>query len=191
MGKHVFFTKEQERWLRENYFSSQSYAALVEKFNDTFGTKRSADMLKDKCTKRLRLKGMPNPTQYGRKQKEQLPLGTIRRSQTGTYIKVRIASNADMSGYQEPYWTPLQKKIYQDAHGDIQPNQMVCFLNRDPEDFSVENLYPIDRKIAVIMSKNKWWSDDPELTLAAIKWCELFYTIKELNNDHRRSDTNS
>ncbi len=189
MGKHTFFLKEQEQWLCEKYFSFPSYAALTEQFNAAFGTEKSTDMIREKCTKRLGLKGMSNPTQYGKKPKEQLPLGTIRKAQTGTYIKVRMTPefcNADITGYQKPYWLPLQEKIFREAKGDILPDQMVCFLNHNTEDFSIENLYPIDRKIAAIMSKNKWWSENPELTLAAIKWCELHYALQSVNGQKNR-----
>ena len=69
--KYTYFTQEQEQWLRENYFSSQSYAVLTEQFNAAFGAVRSIAMIRDKCNKSLGLKGMPNPTTYGKKQREQ------------------------------------------------------------------------------------------------------------------------
>lgn len=31
------------------------------------------------------------------------------------------------------------------------------------------------------MSKKKWFSDIPEITLTAIKWCEMFYAIKQVD----------
>lgn len=176
------FTKEQENWLLINYQAEPSYSHLTYKFNSKFSANRTVEQVREKCTKRLGLKGMPNPTQYGRKKKEELPIGTIRKSQTGTYIKVCLVDNSGITGYPEPYWLPLQKKIYQDTYGDILQNQMVCFLNHNPEDFRIENLYAIDRKISAIMSSNGWWSEDAELTLAAIKWCELYYAIKNVSN---------
>lgn len=178
MGKHTYFTTEQEQWLRENYRNAPTYQNLTLCFNEKFSTARSVSMIREKCIKRLGLKGMQNPSKYGIKQKEQLPVGTIRKSQNATYIKVKLAFNADMTGYQEPFWLPLQKKIYQDAYGEINPGFMVCFLDGNHENFSLDNLYPIDRKISAVMSKNGWWTDNKELTLAAIRWCELYYAIK-------------
>lgn len=178
MGKHTYFTPEQETWLRENYHSVTTYSELTEKFNATFGAERNVGMIKDKCAKRLGLNGMPNLTRYGTKKKEQLPIGSIRKSQTGTYIKVADSADKNISGYQEPYWLPLQKKIYQDAHGEIAPEKMVCFLDGNPENFDLDNLYAIDRKISAVMAHNRWWTDSKEHTLTAIKWCELFYAIR-------------
>lgn len=37
----------------------------------------------------------------------------------------------------------------------------------------------VDRKINFMLSKNKWHSTNPDLTLAAIKYAELFYKLKE------------
>ena len=111
------------------------------------------------------------------KEKEQLPIGSIRKSQTGTYIKVMEVKNQHISGYAEPYWLPLQKKIYQDVYGEIAPGQMVCFLDGNSKNFDIDNLYCIDRKISVIMSRNHWWTSNRENTLTAIKWCELHYAL--------------
>ena len=183
MSKHVRYTPEQEQWLGNNYHLANSYDELTSLFNEKFASNRSKNSLIDKCTKRLGLKGMPNPTVYGMKKKEQLPIGTIRKSQVGTYIKVtNVDGTKHISGYQEPYWLPLQKKIYQDSYGEIEPGKMVCFLDGNTDNFELNNLYAIDRRISAIMSKNRWWTDSKEHTLTAIKWCELFYALKELKD---------
>ena len=182
MGSKQRFTAEQEEWLRNHYYLVSSYQELTELFNERFGTSRVREQISDKCTKQMRLTGMPNSTRYGKKDKEQLPIGAIRKSQTGTYIKVmEVPKSQHISGYAEPYWLPLQKKIYQDVHGEIAPGQMVCFLDGNSQNFDINNLYCIDRKISATMSANRWWSTDREHTLTAIKWCELHYALKGVN----------
>ena len=179
MSSKQRFTAEQEEWLRNHYFLVSSYQELTELFNERFGTNRGRSHISEKCTKGLRLVGMPNHGRYGKKEKEQLPIGAIRKSQVGTYIKVLdVPPKQHISGYAEPYWLPLQKKIYQDVHGEIAPGQMVCFLDGNSKNFDIDNLYCIDRKISAIMSANHWWSTDREHTLTAIKWCELHYALK-------------
>lgn len=180
------FTSEQEEWLRNNYYLASSYQQLTERFNERFGMNRSRSQICEKCTKRLRLSGMPNQSRYGNKAKEQLPIGTIRKSQTATFIKVLdVPPKQNFTGYAEPYWLPLQKKIYQDVHGAIEPGQMVCFLDGNTENLAIDNLYCIDRKISAIMSANRWWTNDREHTLTAIKWCELCLALKKGANDER------
>ena len=181
MGKHTYFTPEQEDWLRENYHKCMSYDELTLAFNVIFGANRNKGMIKEKCTKRLGLSGMPNLSKYGNKPKEQLPIGTIRKAQTATYIKVlEVPQGSCFSGYDEPYWLPLQKKVYQDAYGEIMSGKMICFLDGNHENFDLNNLYCIDRRTSAIMSSNNWWTDSREHTLTAIKWCELYYVLKEL-----------
>lgn len=181
MKQDRYFTAEQEQWLRDNYQSIETYDELTMRFNERFGTLRKKTAISEKCSKRLGLKGMVNKTKYGNKVKEQLPIGTIRKSQVGTYIKVLPVPNGiKFTGYSEPYWLPLQKKIYQDAYGEIRSDQMVCFLDHNAENFELDNLYCIDRRISAIMSRNHWWTDSKEHTRTAIKWCELHYAIKDL-----------
>lgn len=178
----IKYTLEQEEWLRSNYRNASSFADLTIAFNQRFNTNRSPQAISDKCGKSLKLNGKPNHSKYGFKKKEQLPIGTIRKSQVGTYIKVmEVPNGSHISGYQQPYWLPLQKKVYQDTYGEIRSGQMICFLDGDTDNFNLDNLYCIDRTISAIMSKNKWWTHDKELTLTAIKWCELYNTLKGFN----------
>lgn len=177
------YTEEEVAWLIENQ-DTMTRARLAEAFNARFGASVDRSSISDICTKRLGLHRSANTGCYGGRAKEQLPIGTIRKSQVGTYIKVQdVPEQAHISGYKEPYWLPLQKKIYQDAHGEIGKDQFVIFLDGNTENFDIENLYPIDRRISATMSKYGWWSKERESTLAAIKWCELYYTMKGENNE--------
>lgn len=180
------YAPEHDEWLRENYSKFDSYDDLTISFNRIFNTHRGKTSVAEHCTKRLKLGGMPNPTTYGKKPKEQLPIGTIRKSQTAIYIKVQdlpTDGTVHISGYAEPYWLPLQKKIYQDRYGEIQPDQMICFLDGNSDNFELDNLYPITRQISAVMSKNKWWTNSKQHTLTAIKWCELYYVLKNVKEN--------
>lgn len=177
------YTVEQVEWLKKYFHSAGSYKELAEWFNSRFNAARSPEQLRDKCGKNLRLKGMPNCAKYGNKPKEELPIGSIRKSQNCTYIKVEMLNGSThISGYQEPYWLPLQKKIYQDNFGKIGDNEMICFLDGNPDNFEVDNLCCINRKISAMMSSNKWWTNSKEHTLTAIRFCELYFALKEENH---------
>ena len=182
MSERHHYTEEEVAWLIENQ-DTMTRAKLTDAFNKEFGTSVSKDSITDKCTKNLKLHRSVNVTTFGHKTQKQIPIGEIRKSQTGTYIKVKdvpvaLGKNNGLSGYREPYWMPLQKKIYQDAHGEIGKDQFVIFLDGNTENFDIDNLYPIDRRISATMSKYGWWSKERESTLAAIKWCELYYAMK-------------
>lgn len=168
------YTNEQVEWLKQNFKSASSYKQLAELFNFKFHASRTPEQLKEKCGKNLKLTGMPNSSKYGRKTKEELPVGTIRRTTVGTYIKTKLCkSTAHMSGYKKPFWLPLQQKIYQDKFGEIGANDMICFLDGNQENYDIDNLYCITRQISAMMSARRWWTKSKEHTLTAIKLCEL------------------
>lgn len=77
-------------------------------------------------------------------------------------------------------WKAKHQVEWEKANGRLPDGCMVIFLNRDKTDFSPENLYCVSRKVHAVMCSNGWYSEHPELTLAAIKWCELHYAIKEV-----------
>ena len=183
-----FYPAEQDEWLIEHALDYPTIADIAIAFKKKFDTKRSVKTIVYHYSELKKKKLMPNrpgTTHYGQKPKEQLPVGSIRKSQTGTYIKVRECpewGTGRRSGYKPPYWLPLQYKLYTDKHGELPHDKFVVFLDGDTNNFSLDNLYPIDRKISAVMSSNGWWSSEPKKTMAAIKWCELHYTIKEVNS---------
>ena len=178
---NTHYTQEQEDYLAKNFCKCSGYAELTAAFNEKFCDCRSVSQISDKCSKGLKLTGMNNVTRCAKGNiKEQCQIGTLRKGRNGTtYIKVVDSRNSHASGYREPWWLPIQKKIYQDAYGEVPQGKMVIFLNGNTEDLSIDNLYAIDRRISAILAKNGWYFHDAERTLTAIKWCELYYKLKE------------
>lgn len=175
------YTKEQEMWLRSNVSKFDSFAKLTKEFNKSFDESRKVTSIQEKCNKGLKLKMNKNIGRYkeGNK-KTQLPIGTIRKGGNGSvYIKVKDSYLSYQSGYEEPYWLPIQKKVWQDHYGDVPDGKMVIFLDGNRQNLDINNLYCIDRKISVVMAKNRWYTDNKDNTLTAIKWCELHYALKE------------
>lgn len=179
--KATHYTRLEEEWLVENYEKFDTYEELTEELNRTFGRGRQRSSVREKCTKRLGLKGMKNPTSFSEGHEQtQVPIGTIRKTSNGTtYIKVMDCKGSKMSGYEEPYWLPIQKKVWIDRYGEVPDGKMVIFLDCNKENLDISNLYCIDRKISAVLASNGWYSDNGELTLTAIKWCELFYAMKK------------
>lgn len=94
------------------------------------------------------------------------------------YVRVKISDDPNGGGKN---FVTKQRVLYEQMHGVQLPDDyVVVFLNNDKRDFSKENLYAIPRRFLPFMTKNKWWSDDPTLTLTAIKWCEHYYTAKDV-----------
>lgn len=177
--KATHYTKEEEQWLRDKYGWYETYDVLTQELNNQFGTSHAVSSVREKCTKRLGLKGMDNPTTFKQGNiKEQCPIGTIRKSSNGsTYIKVMNNELSFISGYREPYWLPLQKKIWMDQYGEVPEGKMVVFLDCNRENFDISNLYCIDRRVSAMLASNGWYTTDGELTKTAIKLCELHFAL--------------
>lgn len=47
------------------------------------------------------------------------------------------------------------------------------------EKIRIANDSTLPRKINTVMNCNSWFTTNRENTLTAIKWCELFYALKE------------
>lgn len=87
------------------------------------------------------------------------------------------STQGHFTGYKEPWWKPLQKKLYEDAYGPV-GDKLVVFLDCNRENFNLNNLYAVDKKITTRLAKNGWWSTNPDITLAGIKLCELIEALK-------------
>ena len=180
-NKHRY-TEAENNFLHENISKHECYADLTDAFNFQFGLDRKTEHIREHCTKRLKIKLGKNKTSFKNGCRHlALPIGTIRRGANGTYIKVSDV-HSGISGYSAD-WMPLQQKVWEDANGKMPEGKMICFLDCDHENFALENLHCIDRRISIILTANKWWSEDSNITLTAIKWAEMYWAIKGVANN--------
>lgn len=177
--KHHHYTEKERQWLRNNCDSADSFQDLTERFNSTFGHSLKRDTIRDYCHKRLGLKNLKGSasTQFVKGSKPRaLPIGTIRKSQTMTYIKV-CESGKPMQGYAKPDWIPYQQYVLEQAHGKIKDNEFVIFLDSNTENFVLENLAVINRQISQRLCTRGWYTDNAELTRTGVMFCELEDTL--------------
>lgn len=178
------YTDEEKDFIRQNYHDCNSHAELTCMFNEQFGTSLKVETLRDYCHKKLGLKGMPNGGQYriGGKSRD-LPLGTIRKVPTATYIKIGN-NDTHLTGYKPPNWMPLQQYIWEQKFGPIPKNHFVIFLDGNTENFDISNLAVINRRISAQMAINRFYTENTELTRAGLMCIEL----KEHLKNKRRGD---
>lgn len=179
MQKHRYTQKEID-FIFKHLRNYESYSEFCDAFNAKFGTNVSRSSMSDLCCKRIKYPIGKNKTQYadGRRDKA-LPIGTIRKTKNGcTYIKVSNTMSY-FSGYKEPDWIPLQKKVWMDNYGPVPEGKMICFLDCNRENLDIDNLYCIDRRVSARLAQNGWWSTNPDITLAGIKYAELKEALKD------------
>ena len=81
-------------------------------------------------------------------------------------------------------WRQKSHIVWEQHYGSMPPDDCtIVFLDRNKQNFDINNLYAVKKKILREMAKNSWWKSDPEFTLAAIKWCELHFALKEVNSN--------
>lgn len=169
-----FFSEEEDRWLSE-HSRDGSYLEVAAEFNRIFGQTRTPGVIKVHCNRALHA-GFKN-----QKYSNSFPIGTevIRCG----FVWVKVSNiNCEKSGKLTSSvvnWRQKSHIVWEQHYGSAPPEgYTIVFLNRDTKDCRIENLYAVSPRVMREMSKKKWWSTDRELTLAAIRWCELFYAMK-------------
>ena len=183
------YTEEQTQWILDNYDSYEVFADLVRDFNARFHTKKSHASLTGYCV-RLKIRDFDrnreNAGQFKKGLiKEEAPIGTIayNKQRNLCFIKVKLCKgkSRDTLGHnlKEPFWKPLQDKVWEDNYGAIPNGYMACSLTNDPYETDIKNIALIDKRGKCIMSRKEWWDDNPKFTATAVQWCNLYMSAKD------------
>jgi len=180
-GHQHNFSTEEKQFLKNN-IDKYTYPQLTQVFNSRFGTRLTQFSISDVCLKRMGIK-RNKVWKFAKGRKDfvySCPVGTESRSGRDIFVKVSddYSEGITPSKGSDPNWKRKQALIYEQAHGAIPDGRIIVFLNKDRNDFNINNLYCTTRRVSFMMAKNGWYSSDQELTLTAIKWCELFYALK-------------
>lgn len=201
------YTDEMDLWLKNNYDKyDMDFVQMAKDFNSLFNVDFSNCRLQKhlmrvgihiprKKTKRFKPKSesRPESAEYrnhgmfkaGHTRTPELPIGTIRHNSDGRpFIKVMLCEGSAGKGekghnYREPWWKPLQKKIWEDHYGEVPEGYVVCSLNQNPDDTDIKNIGIVDKRGTAVMAKKGWWTDNRVITGCGVQWCNLYYTAKD------------
>jgi len=112
--------------------------------------------------------------QKGKEALNKLPVGSIRKN--GKYL---IIKTTDQYETQKENWELYHRWVWQQAHGPLKPGEIVIFRDNNPMNCDLDNLRVIDRRINLLMNRNKRKSIIPEITDSAIELSKLEVRIKE------------
>lgn len=207
MGTYNTYPSEQQEFLKVNA-PLMSRRELTERFNIEFGTKKTVRAIKSYCNAR----GY-NSSSDGKFQKGNVSWQTglssadfkahyteesyARMFNAMYYARDFLKVGDETVKNGEPwivtsvdYNLPLEKRriqkrryVWQQLYGEIPQDHVIVCLDGDPMNCEPSNLYSMPKKFVPILGKSHWWFGNAEMTLAAIKWCELYFTIKEVNSD--------
>ena len=169
--RKLTFTEEQIKWLRENYVRTVSTAhpirEITEKFNTQFNTCVSRQCLTNFCIRYLQM-------YLGKGQ----AVGS--EKVVGEYIMVKVTDDSD-TGTGYGYRGCFRYKHFvewEKYHGQPLPeDKTVIFLNGDYRDFSEENLYCVDRRVANAFKNFE--THDIETGLAIVAYIALGNAVKD------------
>ena len=172
-------TEEKERFIKENFMKYETYQKLADEYNKEFGTNCSPSSINTLCREKYGLthENIGKFKKGGRSVR--LEVGTERIG-SGYKICVKV-SDKEVPNGDSSNWVQKSRYIYEKYYGEIPNGHMIIHLDGDLENFDIDNLYCISRKISGLFAQNDWWKLDKETKLAAIKWCELNLALKEGN----------
>lgn len=194
------YTPEMENFLRDNA-SKMTRGQLTQQFNLHFGMAKSVTAIKAYCNNRgwaapddgrfkdgnvswqTGLTGDAYKSHFKDFNSAIAPMrSSIKRVEVGhETIKGGIpyvCVSDDLRVPKEQRRKPKARVVWEQHFGAIPSDHYIVFLDGNPMNCDIENLRSIPKKYKGIIGKNRWWGKSREMTLAAIKYCEHLYAIK-------------
>lgn len=202
MGRYNTYPLEQDDFLKANA-PLMSRKELTERFNEKFGTNKGVRAIKSYCNNRgynsssdgrfhdgnvswqTGLRGEDFKSHYTEESYQRMRRAVEEAKKTrkiGDEIVVDgvpwIVTSLDYGVPFHERRQPKRRVVWEQLHGAIPKDHCIICLDGNPMNCDPSNLYCMPTCFRPILAKNKWWFGNAELTLAAIKWCELFYVLK-------------
>ena len=187
-AKPHYWSKEEIDYLKE-IAPGRYTKEITQLMNEKFGLELRVQQIKVAMKRRKIKSGVSSrwekghvPYNKGTKGASKVNKGSFKEGNKPINTRP-IGAERDMQGYievkvSEKKWVLKQRVLYEQYHNvKLEPNQVVIFLNTDKTDFSKENLYLIDRKTMMCMTRERLWSENEDLNKTGVKIAELLNEI--------------
>lgn len=164
MALNYHYSEEQKAWLRENY-PSLGRIKGAKLFNEVFNENKSPEA--------VRLASEKLGLRVSADRKKVIPI-----ENTGRFHAIGVVVPKT---HGEPYvktaegWVRLKDLSY----GSKPKGHVIVHLDGNVKNFNKENLDAVPRSVTARMTKNRFWSSEPEITRTGIACCKL----EEILND--------
>ena len=155
---------------------------MSEAFNKQFNAYTTSNTMQRACT-RYKLfserRGLSMEAGKRNPFTQRKPIGAEMWSAGKLYVKVSedVVPSGKANCNEDGNWREKKRVMYEQYYGMIPDGYLVIQLNMDKADFRKENLYAVPRGIGMMMGANKWYSENAEITLTGIKYCELYLAL--------------
>lgn len=198
------FTTEQEEFIHKNA-PTMYRKDLVTALNDTFGTDFKYNTVRMYCARhklyapggdgkftseshnwQKGLSGEEFKSHYSEESFRRLVSGMLDSNKIHRIgdIIVRhgrkyIYINEDYGQHIDDRTQEYGRYLWEQAYGPIPEDFMVIYLDGDYMNCTLDNLACIPKKYRAFLLHNSWWQSPAEIKKAALKWCELYYALKD------------
>ena len=208
----TYYPQGMYEFVRDNSWNVSS-KDMAEMVNEKFGTEftptgmkqfRQRNGIKSGCTGWFR-KGR-EPGNKGRKQSEyctpealerskqtlfrkghrpanELPVGSVIKNSAGYLIRKK-----QMEGSQWERWEFLHRAVWEEHNGPIPKGMTVTFKDSNRENCDISNLVLVSRAENIYLSRGKYRSKNPELTMAGIGMIRLKQTAFRIRKERKKHD---
>lgn len=164
LGLNFMYTKEQKKWLIDNY-PNLGRVKAARQFNKAFGTNKSSEAIKNQAQK-LGLKVTSN------RKKERAIENTGRYHPVGSEVP---GSHGEIYVKTENGFVRKKNLVF----GDIPKGHALVHLDGNRENCEKDNLMPLSRQHLALMTANRFWSDNSTITKTGVLCCELETALKK------------
>lgn len=203
MGTYNTYSQEQICFLKENA-PLMNRSELTKKFNDVFRANRSVSGIKAFCNRmgfyspsdgkfkkghvswQTGLRGDEFKSHYSEETFQRSVERMCQANKTRNVGDEIIIDGEPWIVTSLEYGVPFHKRrqprrrvVWEKLHGEIPSDHCIVCLDGNPMNCEPANLYCMPIRFRPLIAKNRWWFGNAELTLTAIKWCELFYAIRD------------
>ena len=177
-------SEEGKSWLL-NQDSSFTYKELTSMYNKKFGTNLTWYAIRSFYVRHTDISRSATNGRFkkGHESYSVKPIGSERVVGNKIWVKVhddkpeKYKTKIELYRYQ---WCLKHRLVWERANGPINDDSLIIFLDRDPMNCELENLYMVSRRVNAIMNKNRWYDiQDQDTFKTALRCAELISIVKK------------
>ena len=169
------FNEEEKQFIRDNYIGITT-PELTKLFNQKFNREEDNEVIRN-WKKHNGLKtGIDTRFKKNQVPHNYKPVGSEFISKYDGYTYVKIA---------EPNtWNLKQRVIYKQHYGDIATEDSIVFADQNKQNFDIDNLILVKRKVKLMAKNKRLFFNDKELTKTGMLIAELITKSSEVKRKY-------
>lgn len=170
------FSEEMCLYLKDNFEKCTRWKELTDLFNEKFKTNYTRNEIAGVCRRKYNLK-LKNPTVFT---KENHPFkANIGEERIGSGGKICVkVTDYNLTPGDSSNWKQKSRFVYEKEFGEIPNGSRIIHLNGDVNDFSIDNLYCVNKEVMACLARERWFKKNKEITITAVKCAELMCVLK-------------